>query len=107
STVTTAILLRASLSLSRHSSSRGPTSRPMLVRKLLRLNPEPNACEINCVKFPNRLMNSSTSRMMANIIQPRLLRGLAGGGGVMIGGGVSGGGTPGEVKDEFSITPAN
>jgi hypothetical protein len=45
--------------------------------------------------------------MIAKIIQPRLLRGLAGGGGVMIGGGVNGGGTPGDEKDEFSITPAN
>jgi hypothetical protein len=44
--------------------------------------------------------------MIAKIIQPRLLRGLAGMGGVMIGG-VNGGGTPGEEKDEFSITPAN
>jgi len=31
--------------------------------------------------------------MIAKIIQPRLLRGLDGGGGVMIGGGVNGGGT--------------
>jgi hypothetical protein len=30
--------------------------------------------------------------MMATIIQPRLLRGFAGGGGVMTGGGVNGGG---------------
>jgi hypothetical protein len=52
-------------------------------------------------------MNSNTSRMIAKIIQPRLLRGLAGGDGVMIGGGISGGGTLGEEKDEFSITPAN
>jgi len=33
--------------------------------------------------------------MIATIIQPRLLRGLAGGGGVMIGGGVNGGGVNG------------
>jgi hypothetical protein len=46
--------------------------------------------------------------MIAKIIQPRLLRGLAGGGGAMIGGGVNGGGTAlGEEKDKFSITPAN
>jgi len=32
-------------------------------------------------------------KMMVVTIQPRLLRGLAGGGGVMIGGGVNGGGT--------------
>jgi hypothetical protein len=30
--------------------------------------------------------------MIAKIIQPRLLRGLAGGGAVMIGGGINGGG---------------
>jgi len=43
--------------------------------------------------------------MIAKIIQPRLLRGLVGGGGVMIGGGgeANGGGTPGESKDEVSI----
>jgi hypothetical protein len=51
-------------------------------------------------------MNSNTSRMIAKIIQPRLRRGLADGGGAMIGG-VNGGGTFGEEKDEFSITPAN
>ena len=79
----------------------------MLVRKLPRLIPEPNARETNCMKFPNRLNASNTNRMIAKTIQPRLLRGLAGGGGVMIGGGVNGGGTPGEEKDEFSITPAN
>jgi hypothetical protein len=45
--------------------------------------------------------------MIAKIIQPRLRRGLADGGGAMIGGGVNGGGTFGEEKDEFSITPAN
>jgi hypothetical protein len=45
--------------------------------------------------------------MIVVIIQPRLLRGLAGGGGVMIGGDVNGGGTLGEEKDEVSITPAN
>ena len=42
---------------------------------------------MNWVKFPNRLNNSTTSKMIAKIIQPRLLRGLGGGGGVMIGGG--------------------
>jgi hypothetical protein len=52
-------------------------------------------------------MNSNTSRIIAKIIQPRLLRGLTGVGGVMIGGGGNGGGTLGEEKDEFSITPAN
>jgi hypothetical protein len=57
------------------------------------LNPELNAREMNWVKFPNRLINSSRSRMMETIIQPRLLRGLAGGGGVMTGGGANGGGT--------------
>jgi hypothetical protein len=57
------------------------------------LNPERIACERNWVKFPNRLMNSSMSRMMEATIQPRLLRDFAGGGGVMTGGGVNGGGT--------------
>ncbi len=51
-------------------------------------------------------MNRNTSKMMAKIIQPRLLRGLAGGGGVMTGGvGGSGGGEPGE-EGELSITVA-
>jgi len=47
--------------------------------------------------------------MIAKIIQPLLLRGLAGGGGVMMGGGgeASGGGTPGESKDGVSIAPPN
>jgi hypothetical protein len=44
--------------------------------------------------------------MIATIIQPRLLRGLDGGGGVMMGGGIIGGGTPGE-ENEFSISHAN
>ena len=42
--------------------------------------------------------------MIAKIIQPRLLRGLSGGGGAMTGGGVNGGGAPGEAKDDISIT---
>jgi hypothetical protein len=47
--------------------------------------------------------------MIAKTIQPRLLRGLAGGGGVMIGGGVNGGGTlfGGKGGVSMSITPAN
>jgi hypothetical protein len=47
--------------------------------------------------------------MIAKIIQPRLLRGLAGGGGVMIGGGGNGGGTlfGGKGGVSMSITPAN
>jgi len=46
--------------------------------------------------------------MIAKIIQPRLLRGLGGGGGVMTGGGeANGGGAPGELKDEVSIAPPN
>jgi hypothetical protein len=69
----------------------------MLLNPLLKLN----ARETNCVKFPNRLKPSSTIKMMAAIIQPRFLRGLAGGGGVMTGGGVNGGG-----EDEISITRA-
>jgi hypothetical protein len=47
--------------------------------------------------------------MIAKIIQPRLLRGLAGGG-VMIGGGVNGGGGTlfgGKGGVSMSITPAN
>jgi hypothetical protein len=67
-----------------------------VVRKPLRkpeLSPEVNAREMNWVKFPNRLMASNTSRTIAKIIQPQLLRGLAGGGGIIIGGGgVNGGG---------------
>ena len=55
----------------------------------------------------NTLKTSNTNKMIVVIIQPRLLRGLAGGGGVMIGGDVNGGGTLGEEKDEVSITPAN
>jgi hypothetical protein len=47
--------------------------------------------------------------MIAKIIQPRLLRGLDGGGGVMTGGGgeAIGGGAPGESKDEVSIARPN
>jgi hypothetical protein len=48
--------------------------------------------------------------MIATIIQPRLLRGLAGGGAVMIGGGVNGGGGTlfgGKGGVSMSITPAN
>jgi hypothetical protein len=37
-------------------------------------------------------------KMIATIIQPRFLRGLDGGGGVMTGGGVNGGGTVPEEK---------
>src|ERR1700690_2401005 len=100
STVITAIFFRESLSSSVHSSSRGPTSRAVVGRKPPRrpeLNPELNARETNWVRFPNRLMASRTSRMIAKIIQPRLLRGLAGGGGVMTGGGggINGGGSGG------------
>jgi hypothetical protein len=40
---------------------------------------------------------------MATIIQPRLLRGFAGGGGVMTGGGVNGGGE----ENELSIADKN
>jgi hypothetical protein len=78
----------------------------VVVRKPL-LNPELSARERNWVKMIRTQKTSNTDKMMVVIIQPRLLRGLAGGGGVMIGGGVNGGGTPGEEKDEFSITPAN
>jgi hypothetical protein len=47
--------------------------------------------------------------MIAKIIQPRLLRDLAGGGAVMIGGGVNGGGAGfgGKGGVSMSITPAN
>jgi len=52
----------------------------------------------------SRLNISNTSNTIAKIIQPRLLRGLGGGGGEMTGGGEAiGGGAPGESKDEFSI----
>ena len=45
--------------------------------------------------------------MIAKIIQPRLLRGLAGGGGVMIGGdGVNGGGTALDGRGGVSISIA-
>ena len=44
-------------------------------------------------------MPSNTSRMMAKIIQPRLRRGLAGGGGVMTGGGVKAAGGGGDGGD--------
>ena len=60
--------------------------------------------EISCAKFPKRLMNNSTDKMIAKIIQPRLLRGLSGGDGAMTGGGVNGGGASDEVKDDISIT---
>jgi hypothetical protein len=63
-----------------------------------------NVRETNWVKCPKRLMNNSTDKMTAKIIQPRLLRGLTGGGGTMIGGGVNGGGASGEEKDDISIT---
>jgi hypothetical protein len=60
--------------------------------------------EISCAKFPKRLMNNSTDKMIAKIIQPRLLRDLIGGGGVITGGDdVNGGGAPGEPKDDISI----
>src|SRR5208282_2082304 len=106
STETTAILLCASLSLSRHSSSRGPTS---CVMPVVKLRLKFNMCEMNWVKLMSRLNISTTSKMIAKIIQPRLLRGLSGGGGVMTGGGgeANGGGTPGESKDEVSIAHPN
>ena len=44
--------------------------------------------------------------MTETIIQPQLLRGLAGGGGVMTGGVDDCGGAPGG-ENEFSITRAN
>jgi len=44
--------------------------------------------------------------MIATIIQPRLLRGLDGGGAVMTGGGVSGGGAP-DGENELSIIRAS
>ena len=99
STVTTAIFRRELLSSSTHSSSRGPTSRVVVRKPLFKpeLNPEVMARETNWVKFPNRLMTSSTSRMIAAIIQPQLLRGLTGGGGAMIGGGVNGAGGGGTL----------
>jgi hypothetical protein len=64
-----------------------------------------SACEMNWVKLMSMLNISTTSRMIAKIIQPRLLRGLSGGGGVMTGGGgeAIGGGAPDESKDGVSI----
>ena len=48
------------------------------------------------VKFKNKLPTNATSKMMAVIIQPRGLRGRAGGGGAMTGGGGNGGVASGE-----------
>ncbi len=50
------------------------------------------AREKPCAKITNQLNPSSTNKTIATTIQPRLLRGLDGGGAVMTGGGVSGGG---------------
>ena len=69
----------------------------MLERKLPLPSPELNALETSWAKFPKMLMNNSTDKTTAKIIQPRLLRDLGGGGGVMTGGGVNGGGAPGET----------
>ena len=46
----------------------------------------------NCVRLPKTLRISSSVKMMAAIIHPRLRRGLGTGGGVMTGGGGIGGG---------------
>src|SRR5271154_6195763 len=115
STVTTAILLlRAPLSLSSTSSRRGPASRAEREEKPL-FNPPAvklNACEMACAKLPSRLNNSSTTKIMAKIIQPRLLRGLDGCGAAMTGGGDMGGGaSPAEkfvsIMGETTAKPAD
>ena len=93
STVITAILLRESLSSSSIPRVAGRRRAPGWCESRPGRSGA-TARATNCVKLPNRLNASNTSRMIAKIIQPRLLRGLAGGGGVMIGGGVNGGGTP-------------
>lgn len=51
-----------------------------------------------CAMNTNQLKPSSTNKMIATTIQPRLLRGLDGGGAVMIGGDFSGGGASPEEK---------
>jgi hypothetical protein len=63
--------------------------------------------EILWEMITSQLNPSSTNKMIAKIIHPRLLCGRMGGGGVMTGGGVKGGGTPGEEKGGVSITNAN
>ena len=75
------------------------------------------ACETNWAKITSTEKNSSTDRMIEVIIQPRPLRGLGVGGGVMTGGGggeAGGGGgddiwggTPGDSKGGVSIAPPN
>ena len=75
-----------------HSSSFGPTSRALLNASLRRPCLKDNALATSCVRLKNRLPASSKNKMMATIIQPRLLRGLGAGGGMMTGGGGSGGG---------------
>ena len=68
--------------------------------------PKLKARETNWVKLTSRLKASITNSMMDAIIQPRLLRGLAGGG-VMIGGEVNGGGTPAGGKGGVSMSIAS
>jgi hypothetical protein len=65
-----------------------------------------NALEINWVKITNTLKTSNTNKMIVVIIQPRLRRGLGGGGGAMTGGGINSGGTVPKENDVVSITHA-
>ncbi len=61
----------------------------------------------SCVKLPNTLNISSTNKMIAAIIQPRLLRGRGAGGEAMTGGGGSGGGVPASGGVFISIVRAS
>jgi hypothetical protein len=72
----------------------------------LKLSLKLNALEINWVKITNTLRTSNTDKMIAVIIQPRLRRGLGGGGGAMIGGGVNSGGIVPEENGVVSMTRA-
>ena len=73
---------------------------------MVKLRLKLSACETNWVKLMSRLNISTTSRMIAKIIQPRLLRGLGEGGGVMTGGGVTAVGRA-AVKPAVAARPAN
>src|SRR4051812_5282280 len=104
STVTTAILLRAPLSLRVTSSRRGPERALADLNERSRLPGRPMCDRTACAKLPNTLNRSRMIKIIEKIIQPRPLRalaacgatitgGAAGGGGVANGGGTSPGGT--------------
>src|SRR5882672_11509016 len=90
-TSTTAILLAESLSSTICSSNCGPAL-DLMCETFIGINPPSN-----WVKLPNKLNASSASKTSETIIHPRLLRGRAGigdiisGGGELYGGGASGG----------------